>query len=535
MRKCIFRIILCSVLVLVSLSCAKRGRIGGGEKDTSPPKMVRAFPDNYTLNFSDQEINIYFDEYIKLKDIQKQLVISPPLKYDPIISPLGAASKYISIKIRDTLPKNTTYSFNFGQSITDNNEGNPLSYFKYVFSTGSYIDSLSLKGTINDAEKRLPEEFASVMLYKIDSTFTDSIIYKEKPTYITNTLDSINVFELENLKAGSYLLLALKEENPNYIYNQHDDKIGFLKDYIQIPSDSSFNLKLFKETPNFKAGKPKVKTKSNIAFGYEGNSEHLEINLLTETGSDFSSVITKDILGDTLSYWYKPVFELDSVFFELRNKKKIVDTFKVRPRKIPNDSLRFNATRGTLKFDEQFEISANNPIANFDLKKITILDKDSTKLVFKSSFDSLKNTLQLSFDLTEENSYRVEILPDAISDFFNNKNDTLRYNLSTRTYADYGNVRVRIKNVPEVPLIVQLVDAKGAVNYELKGTKNDLFDFRHITPAKYFLRVILDENGNNRFDTGNYLKKVQPERISYFPKELDVRPNWDFEEIFTLK
>jgi len=107
-------------------------------------------------------------------------------------------SKYITIKISDTLLANTTYAFNFGNSITDNNEGNPYPYYRYVFSTGAYIDSLSIKGNIVDALKKEPETFVNVSLYEVDSTFTDSIIYKENPKYITNTLDSLTTFSIEN-------------------------------------------------------------------------------------------------------------------------------------------------------------------------------------------------------------------------------------------------------------------------------------------------------------------------------------------------
>src|SRR5690606_31186767 len=119
-----------------------------------PPKILKSVPENFSTNFTAKEIRIYFDEYIKIKDVQKQLIISPPMDTEPNITPLGSASKYIKIIINDTLKANTTYAFNFGQSIVDNNEENPYPYYKYVFSTGNYIDSLSVKGNIYDAQNR---------------------------------------------------------------------------------------------------------------------------------------------------------------------------------------------------------------------------------------------------------------------------------------------------------------------------------------------------------------------------------------------
>src|SRR5690606_10736213 len=138
----------------------------------------------------------------KIKDINKQLIISPPMKNNPDITPMGSASKFIRIKIKDTLQENTTYSFNFGQSITDNNEGNPYSQFKFIFSTGPYIDSLMLRGNIKDAFEKKPDNFVTVMLYEANETFNDSTVYKEKPRYVTNTLDSMVNYNLENLKEG---------------------------------------------------------------------------------------------------------------------------------------------------------------------------------------------------------------------------------------------------------------------------------------------------------------------------------------------
>ncbi|MGK0252556.1 MAG: hypothetical protein ACI81G_001996, partial [Gammaproteobacteria bacterium] len=132
---------------LVLVNCAKRGSPNGGAMDSLPPVFIKADPPNFTTNFDDTEIKIYFDEYVKLKDYQKQLIISPPLT-NSIISPQGSAAKYITIDIKDTLQPNTTYVFNFGQSIVDNNESNPYAYFKYILSTGDYIDSLSVKGDI---------------------------------------------------------------------------------------------------------------------------------------------------------------------------------------------------------------------------------------------------------------------------------------------------------------------------------------------------------------------------------------------------
>src|SRR5690606_20905989 len=123
---------------------------------------------------------------------------------------------------------NTTYSINFGQSIVDNNEGNAHPNFRYVFSTGNYIDSLTVTARLKDAISKKNNSFTKVVLY--DATdFSDSTIYKKKPMYVANSLDSLNVVTIENIKEGRYRLLALHEKNNNYLFDPATDKIAFIE------------------------------------------------------------------------------------------------------------------------------------------------------------------------------------------------------------------------------------------------------------------------------------------------------------------
>ena len=180
--------------ILLWVACARIGAPTGGAEDKTPPKVLRTLPANESVHFTGNRIRIYFDEYIQLKDIRKQLIISPPMEYFPEITPSGNAAKYIDIRILDTLKPNTTYTLNFGKSIQDNNEGNPLSFYTYTFSTGSSIDSLTLKGSIKDALALKPDNYVNVMLYEKNVKFSDSIVYKQKPMYVVNTLDSLTTF-----------------------------------------------------------------------------------------------------------------------------------------------------------------------------------------------------------------------------------------------------------------------------------------------------------------------------------------------------
>lgn len=533
MRQTFIKFLCLAIVVAGIVSCANRGTPSGGEEDLLPPKIIRSTPENFSTNFNSKEIRIYFDEYVKIKELQKQLIISPPMDPEPDITPLGSASKYIKIVINDTLEANTTYAFNFGQSIVDNNEENPFSYYKYVFSTGDYIDSLSVKGTIFDAENRIPETFVSVMLYNVDSTFTDSIIYKEKPKYITNTLDSLTTFNIENIKAGKYLLVALKDDNRNFTFQQKTDKIGFYEQIITVPSDSSYNIKLFKEAPDFKSERPKQVAGQKIAFGFEGDYKDMKIELLETKPDGFEERLTKDRQSDTIYYWYKPKLDIDSTQFVVRNKA-FIDTLQFKFRDLEKDSLVISEFRSTnSSFEDDFQVAGNVPFVKIETGQIKIIDKDSMDVGFTTAYDSLKNSYALKFEKTEANNYKIQMLPSAFTDFFGNVNDTLNFSVKTKPFSEYSNVRISINNA-KYPVIVQLTDDKGVMKYEKFATEPRLFDFRYINAGEYYLKIIYDTNGNQKWDSGSYIQKIQPERISYDDKVIEARANWDPVVDFTL-
>ena len=533
MNKTLSNVILIVFIALIFINCANRGTPNGGEKDITPPKILKSEPENFTTNFDTKEIRVYFDEYIKIKDIQKQLIISPPMKTQPEITPLGGASKYITIKIFDTLQPKTTYAFNFGNSISDNNEGNPYPYYRYVFSTGDYIDSLTVNGQIFDAINRKPDTFVNVALYEVDSTFTDSIIYKQVPKYITNTLDSVSTFSIENIKAGKYMLMALKDGNGDNKFQQKTDKIAFFKDIITVPTDTIYNLKLFSEDLDFKAFRPSLISGQKVVFGYEGDYNNMAIKMLSEVPDDFEYRITKDKKTDSLYYWYVPKLEVDSLVFKITNidfEKK----YTVNLRDLKRDSLTIKSSpSGSIGYDENFTLNATIPVKTFDPTKMNILDKDSTQVKFTSFFDTINNNYVFNFEKKPESVYKIQVLPEGIIDWFGNTNDTLNISIRTKKESDFGYARFTLIDA-KYPLILQLTNSNDEVIYEQYATKPEALDFLNLLPGKYFIRAIYDTNGNKKFDTGNYLKKMQPEKVSFF-KEIEIRADWGISETLQFK
>ena len=192
------------VMILIA-GCARRSSPSGGEEDSIPPVLIASNPKINTVNFDADEIRLTFNEWVKLEDLQKQLIISPPLdneKYE--IKPLSGVTKKIFVNFIDTLQENTTYTINFGNSIVDNNEGNKMNFFNYTFSTGPTLDSLFVKGNVEDAFNLETDEYLSLQLYRIDSTYNDSIIFNNQPTYLANTLDSTS-YRFNNLREGRYI------------------------------------------------------------------------------------------------------------------------------------------------------------------------------------------------------------------------------------------------------------------------------------------------------------------------------------------
>lgn len=522
-------------MVMAFWQCAKRGSPSGGPKDTTPPKLVKAEPENFTTNFKAKKIRLYFDELVKLQDVQNQLVVSPPFKNAAEISPQGTASKYVEVIIKDTLRENTTYTINFGQSIQDNNEGNPNSFLSYVFSTGDYLDSLTLSGAVKDAINRKADEFISVMLYEMDSTYNDSTIYKEPPLYITNTGDSLPFFELKNLKAGKYALFGLKDVNKNNMFDQAQDKIGFIEDTITIPTDSIYLLNLFQEELNYKASVPSLVAKNKIIFGFQGDYGDINIETLTSLPDSVKTTMLKERDKDTMNYWFTPT-DLDSIIFVVQNDKvQALDTFTVKMRNLPLDSLKLSTSAsGKFNFEDTFSILANTPIAAVDTSNISLNVSDSIPASYTYVLDTLKNKIDFDFEVEPNQSYSFSFLPGAITDFFGTQNDTLAYNLSTGSFADYGNLRMVLGGDVPYPVIVQLTNEKGEVQREIIASESQIFEFNNLDPGNYVARVILDKNGNGKLDTGNYLKKIQPEKVSYYPGVIEIRANWEKEETFIL-
>lgn len=524
-------LLLLGFILLNTFQCAKRASPTGGSKDSIPPILINASPKMNTTFFDKEEIKLTFDEYITLKNVSKQLIISPPLNSDQYkVYPTTGASKKVTIKLLDTLLENTTYTFNFGEGIVDFNESNPSPYLSYTLSTGATIDSLYIRGRITDAFEQKTNPFISLQLYPVDTAYNDSTIYTKKPLYVSSTLDT-TIYRFQNLRAGKYALIALEDVAGNYFFDQSSDKIGYIDQLIELPQDSVIDLRIFKERTNFIWDKPNFINDHHIALAYYGERKDKPFKMVSDVPESFESLVNKSRTTDTLNYWFKGA-TLDSLKFEI----EIQDTLRTKTVffKDPiEDSLVIKKlTSGSLKLKNKLELESNLPITEVNSDKLIVTNKDTIQIPSFLKIEDNYDRVTVDFEVSPNDVYQIKLLPDALKDFWGQTHDTLVFKTSTKKIEDYGNIYLRVQHQTPYPYIIELLNNKKVVRRYDSPVEGNNYTFELLDSGKYTIRLIEDPNENKQWDTGDYLKKILPEKVIYYWKEIDLRANWDMNETF---
>ena len=524
-------ILLLGGLLLTTVQCAKRASPTGGPRDSLPPVLINASPKLNTVFFDKEEFNLTFDEYVTLKDISKQLIISPPLSSSQYkVYPVTGASKKVTLKLLDSLMDNTTYTFNFGESIIDFNESNPSSYLTYTLSTGATIDSLYIKGRVTDAFERETERYISLQLYPVDSIYKDSVIFTEKPLYVTSTLDT-TIFRFQNLRAGKYAIIALEDKAGNYFFDQNIDKIGFVDRLIELPQDSLLDFRLFQEKANFFWDKPYFINEHHIALAYYGEREDESYKMVSQVPESFESLVTQNRETDTLDYWFRGA-ELDSLQFEFNIKDSLQIKTVYFKNPTPDSLVVDKNTSGSLRLLEKFELKTNLPITEVNSEQVKVTNIDTLPVPASLKIQENYDRITVDFEVIPNDRYEITLLPNALVDFWGNTNDTLVYRTSTKKIEDYGNIFLRVQHQSPHPYIIELLKGDEVFRRYDTPLEGGNYSFKLLDAAKYRVRLIEDANQNKKWDTGNYLEKIQPEQVIYYWKEIDVRANWDMNETF---
>ena len=224
------KLIYACLMALMLVACASMGTPDGGIYDEIPPKVVGTTPTDRSVNNTARKVQIRFDEYVKLENANEKVIVSPP-QIEP--ANIRAVGKTVRVTLYDSLQANTTYTIDFSDAITDNNEGNPMGHYTYSFSTGTEIDTMEVAGTVLNAQDLEPVKGMLVGLYPIDSLYDDSL-FRTKPLSRVSRTNGSGKFCIKGVKPGQYRAFALEDKDGNFVYSQKSERIAFLEDTFTV-------------------------------------------------------------------------------------------------------------------------------------------------------------------------------------------------------------------------------------------------------------------------------------------------------------
>ena len=579
--------------------CANIMTPEGGPKDTLPPVIVKIEPGNFATNFKEKKIYIEFNEFVQLKDQNKEMFVSPAMKKQPMLTIRG---KGIVITIRDTLRENTTYAIDLGSAVRDNNEGNPLNAMRYVFSTGDKVDSMMCSGYTADSYKADSVSRTFIWFYIADSLPStpgyDSTIFNRKPDVIARAQNN-GIFIAQNLKPVNYRIYAIGDKNDNQLYEPGTDMVGLL-DTVYNPAhmpefaiwfDSlrmypsaepqlyfrMFTDKAFVNQRLVDAQRPEQK-KAIFYF----NSDYPQIDSLIfdnipsdkvlldpqTNGRDTMAVwfnIPAEQLPDTIKgkivyYRHDSLRQLSKTTEPLKLAWKLVETKeqqKERERlekekeralaegkewKDPNAKSKFTmkiSAGKEINPELGFDITFATPAIKFDTTAVELVAvaEDKSTIVVEKHFvrDSMNMCRwQVKAPWKEKTNYRLYIPKKSITDLMGEENDSTVVEFATYDPEKFATVSLNVASTSNSCYIILLTDSSGKTIQELKGVTSGAYRFNFVSPGDVRLRVIEDRNGNGKWDAGDVIAGLQPERAEgYFndrgEETFTTKMNWDFE------
>lgn len=520
-------------------SCARVGSPIGGKKDTIPPKVTGLSIDSSRVNVpvTLKELRIDFDEYITLKEVTKNLNISPPIPKIKKILPANLATKYVLIQWEDNLQENTTYNFNFGNAIQDNNENNPLPYYNLAFSTGEKIDDIYISGEINDASSILPPNSPKnrvVGLYK----YADSINYSQKPYYLTRA-DDDGYYELDYLAPGTYRMIAFEDDNGNSVYDAGNEKIAFVKDSVVLDkSISGLNLNLFpsKKQIRYLESKPNI---GGTVVLFQGNPAAVTLQSRTEKLKEYKITHRKN--SDSVVVWFDAdaqniginTTEKLEFDYDADGKKGIATVFYRKP---ANTELTLANNEGNLIIPKSpLKISSNYLLDKVQTSAWTLLEDSLTAVNFNAKI-SETNPWQIlvSADYKEGKKYQLTLPRQTVSSFYKSNDKSYRFDFGVDKIENYGSFEVTLINKPSSKFWLQLLDTQEKVRYQVY-TSESVVKFPYLRPDVYLLRILVDNNGNGFWDVADLETSAAAEDAYVFYKGINVRALWEIREQWDLQ
>lgn len=525
-----------AILLFTSLflfnRCANQATPTGGPKDETSPKLVNTIPLNKSLNYTGKRIELAFDEFIQIENLKQELIITPAVDED---YEYETRRNNISILFKNSLQPNTTYTFNFRNAIKDITEKNVAENAKLVFSTGDVLDSLFIKGLITDVLTGEPSPDVLVMLHVQGDTVD---ITSGRPYYFTKT-DTGGNYALENLRQNTYKLYALQERNNSLKYDQEKEKIAFLDEPISL--DSNYNQ------VNLSITEIDRKPPNVIRTGSDRNNAVIELNeglakvnltLLNRNDSLAYQLKLPDAKSITLFNTINQYDSLPVVITATDSTDNVqTDTIRVKftqPKEQKgkvaasfNVSTDPKSSEKILK-DFTYTLKFSKPVGTYDLSKIQLLADTTDPIPVDSQLDfrwnKYQNELTLRKQLTIDTSVQVRIPAGSFMSVEQDSSQAIKTTHELKEESDYGSISGTVIT-DEQNFIVQLLSSDYKVIKEIRNRKN--YDFTFLEAGEYRIRVIMDRNGNGKWDAGDVEKRVQPERVKHFDGTLKLKQNFD--------
>ena len=462
----LFILLFIQIIVQTISGCANIIPPSGGPRDSLPPKLINAFPKDSAINVTTKNITLNFDEFVDVKSIQENLVVSPITKNLPLID---YRLRSVTVKFKDSLETNTTYSLNFGDAIKDVNEGNVLKNFTYVFSTGKTIASGTFSGNVLMAETGKIDSALIVVLHK---NLNDTAIFKDKPRYYTK-LDGKGNFKFKNLEPGKYAAFVLPN---NYSKKFEDSTLPFAflnTNIVATDTTSSATFYAYKQKKNKEVG------------AFAGG--------ITNAISNKPNAVKED------------------------KRLKYTNSFEGNLQDLTRKNI---------------ELSFNRKLSQFDSSKILLCDTlNKPQANFRVTLDSTKKIISVVNNSAwkEAMPMHLLVLKDAFADSSGitlTKSDTIQF--ITKKESEYGSVKLRFStlDISKHP-VLQFVQADKIIASEVLTSKE--FYRKLFKPGDYEVRVLFDYNRNGIWDSGNYKTKLQPEIVYVLKQTFTFKSNWDNE------
>jgi uncharacterized protein (DUF2141 family) len=530
-------------LFLLLYGCAQVVPLTGGKRDTTPPKLVETDPKDRSVNLNTGRIVMLFDEYVQLKDAGNQFVISPRLKNKPEVTAEGK-KVIVTFDPADLLP-NTTYRINFGSAVADMNESNSLNGLSFVFSTGSHIDTLHLSGKVTESSNNLPAKDVLVGLYR-GETANDSLPYKTAADYAVKT-SADGSYSFSNLPPARFSVYAIGDNNRNGIYDGESEKMAFMGEVLSLTSDSAIDLRTFTEEPR----KTFVKKLVNPYYGFGqvilNKPVSAVLTPLAERNRRDVYQEHKESENDTLTYYYKDI--TDSLILLMRETGiNRTDTLKVTLPAPPKKKLRsiaLNNPENKLNPGEQLRFSFpvwmdTTKVSPGRIKLVRRSDTTSAPVVIRGSWLNI-HTYVPDIKLLEIETYTLKTDTGAFYDTQGTTNDSLKTTFRVLGKAELGKLSLKIRFNRKQKYVLQLLNAQNnvagerTVSFTLSSSNAETIEFTGLQPSTYYLRVIFDDNGNGKWDTGNLLRRMQPEKVVMVSKQFKIVADWEVEEEIMIK